>query len=55
MMPRYFRSEEDSANIAAADGLSPLRGAQRMVEWMQKPLDKNPPAFPNHGIGTSKL
>ncbi|KFY92112.1 hypothetical protein V498_05151 [Pseudogymnoascus sp. VKM F-4517 (FW-2822)] len=41
--------------VGYADGLSPLRGAQRMVEWMQKPLEKNPPAFPNHGIGTSKL
>ncbi|KFZ09655.1 hypothetical protein V501_05519 [Pseudogymnoascus sp. VKM F-4519 (FW-2642)] len=48
-------SEADLANIAAADGLSPVRGARRMVEWLQKPLDKNPPAFPDHGTGKSKL
>lgn len=48
-------SELDTTNTTAADGLSPLRGARRMVEWLQKPLDKNPPTFPDHGTGTSKL
>jgi hypothetical protein len=31
--------------IGYVDGLSPRRGAQRMVEWLQKPLDPEPPAF----------
>lgn len=48
-------SEPDTTNTTVADGLSPLRGARRMVEWLQKPLDENPPTFPDHGTGKSKL
>jgi hypothetical protein len=31
--------------IGYVDGLNPLRGAQRMVDWLQKPLEREPPAF----------
>lgn len=31
--------------IGYVDGLNPLRGAKRMVEWLQKPLDPSPPTF----------
>ena len=31
--------------IGYVDGLNPLKGAQRMVEWLKKPLQKEPPAF----------
>ncbi|KFY18171.1 hypothetical protein V492_00106 [Pseudogymnoascus sp. VKM F-4246] len=41
--------------VGYADGLSPIRGARRMVDWLQRPLDRNPPTFPDHGIGKSKL
>jgi hypothetical protein len=27
------------------DGLDPLKGARRMVDWLQQPLDAQPPAF----------
>lgn len=41
--------------IGYADGLNPIRGARRMVEWLQKPLIERPPAFPDHGTGKAKL
>lgn len=31
--------------IGYVDGLNPRKGAERMVEWLQKPLDKQPPTF----------
>lgn len=31
--------------IGYVDGLHPLRGAKRMVEWLQRPLDPSPPTF----------
>lgn len=34
-----------------ADGLNPIRGARRMVEWLSKPMIENPPAFPDHRTG----
>ena len=37
-----------------ADGLNPIRGARRMVEWLSKPMIENPPAFPDHGTGRPK-
>ena len=47
--------EEPETDIPAADGLGPVRAARRMVEWLQKPLLKNPPAFPDHGTGKANL
>jgi hypothetical protein len=51
--------------IGYVDGLNPRRGAQRMVEWLQKPLELQPPTFAalendekrkqEHGTGKSKL
>ncbi|KAL1954876.1 hypothetical protein VTO42DRAFT_465 [Malbranchea cinnamomea] len=37
--------------IGYADGLNPRKAAQRMVEWLQKPVDHSPPTFAT----TSKL
>lgn len=37
-----------------ADGLNPIRGARRMVEWLSKPMIEHPPAFPDHGTGKAK-
>ncbi|CRG83580.1 putative protein Mb3657 [Talaromyces islandicus] len=31
--------------IGYVDGLDPLKGARRMVDWLQRPLDAQPPAF----------
>lgn len=31
--------------IGYVDGLDPLKGAKRMVDWLQHPLETNPPAF----------
>lgn len=31
--------------IITVDGLDPLKGAKRMVNWLQRPLDAQPPAF----------
>ncbi|KAF1814926.1 phytanoyl-CoA dioxygenase [Eremomyces bilateralis CBS 781.70] len=31
--------------IGYADGLEPLKGADRMVNWLQRPLDPSPPTF----------
>ena len=37
-----------------ADGLNPIRGARRMVEWLSKPMIERPPAFPDHGTGRAR-
>lgn len=37
-----------------ADGLNPIRGARRMVEWLSKPMIERPPAFPDHGTGRTR-
>jgi hypothetical protein len=47
--------DELDTDVPAADGLGPVRAARRMVEWLQKPLLKNPPAFPDHGTGKANL
>ncbi|KAL9093838.1 MAG: hypothetical protein Q9165_003761 [Trypethelium subeluteriae] len=39
--------------VGYADGLSPLKASERMVEWLQRPVDYDPPTFA-HGID-SKL
>lgn len=31
--------------FVTVDGLDPIKGARRMVEWLQSPLEAHPPAF----------
>jgi hypothetical protein len=46
-------SGEGMTNAAAVDGLSPRKASERMIEWLQKPVDYNPPTFANGTV--SKL
>lgn len=39
------------SDVHAADALNPRKAAQRMVEWLRKPVDHSPPTFAT----TSKL
>jgi hypothetical protein len=40
-------------NAVIVDGLSPRKASERMIEWLQKPVDYNPPTFANSTV--SKL
>jgi hypothetical protein len=40
-------------NAAVVDGLSPRKASERMIEWLQKPVDYDPPTFANGTV--SKL
>ncbi|KAK2749370.1 hypothetical protein FQN57_006302 [Myotisia sp. PD_48] len=41
--------------VGYADGLNPRKAAQRMVDWLQKPVDNSPPTFAHTGDLGSKL
>ncbi|KAI1909952.1 hypothetical protein LOZ65_006454 [Ophidiomyces ophidiicola] len=41
--------------IGYADGLNPIKAMQRMVNWLQGPVDHSPPAFASSTQGESKL
>lgn len=52
---------QDNENLtdgSTADAMSPRRAANRMIEWLQKPLDNNAPAWAHEAewaSGASKL
>lgn len=43
--PPFGHFQEEINRSRTVDGLDPLKGAKRMVDWLQQPLETQPPAF----------